>query len=68
MQLADELGNMRVNNVVLLGALSAFLALGVDEWLEVIGRRVPPRLVELNQRAFHVGRQVMCERLEGVKR
>src|SRR5512136_1864248 len=54
--IAKELGNLRVANVVLLGALSALLErdpefgkeLGAEVWLKVITERVPPKHVELN--------------------
>jgi indolepyruvate ferredoxin oxidoreductase beta subunit len=49
---ARELGNIRAANVVLLGALSTFLDIPKETWLEVIGSRVPAKYVELNHRAF----------------
>jgi indolepyruvate ferredoxin oxidoreductase, beta subunit len=51
-ELAEELGNARAANVVLLGALSGFLDLPAETWLAVIEKRVPPRYVELNRRPF----------------
>ena len=45
-------------NVVLLGALSTFLDVPQETWLEVIEARVPPRYVELNRQAFLQGRQL----------
>ncbi|MBC7236616.1 MAG: indolepyruvate oxidoreductase subunit beta, partial [Chloroflexi bacterium] len=63
--LARELGNPRVNNVVMLGALSALLNVPQETWLAVVARRVPERYVELNQRAFIVGRERMMDRLSG---
>lgn len=65
-RLAEELGNLRVANVVLLGALSALLEAGdlladlkvdADTWLKVITERVPARHVELNRKAFQAGRE-----------
>lgn len=57
MTLAESLGNPRVNNVVLLGALSHFLReVPVEAWLQALRERVPSRLVELNERAFLLGR------------
>lgn len=61
--LAAELGNARASNVVLLGALSAFLDVPLELWLEVIAGRVPERFIALNQRAFKEGRNMMVERL-----
>ncbi len=63
MQLAQELGDVRVNNVVMLGALSAFLDTPENIWLEVIRQRVPERFVALNQRAFAAGRAEMAAHL-----
>ena len=65
--IAKELGNVRVANVVLLGALSALLereleagaTLTPDLWLQVITARVPPKHVELNKRAFQAGREAV---------
>jgi indolepyruvate ferredoxin oxidoreductase beta subunit len=54
--IAEELGNARAANVVLLGALSSLLDLPEDIWLEVIEQRVPARTVELNRSAFRRGR------------
>lgn len=57
--LAREAGSPRAHNVVLLGALSAFIDDVLPEtWLQVIEERVPVRYVELNRRAFAAGRQV----------
>jgi len=65
-EIARGLGNLRVANVVLLGALSALLERGKDAagpaaatWLEVISARVPPKHVELNKQAFQAGRQAV---------
>lgn len=57
--IAQELGNARAANVVLLGALSTFLEVPVETWLQVVEARVPPRYVELNRQAFLKGRQTI---------
>lgn len=63
MALAESLGNPRVNNVVLLGTLSHFLAdVPVAVWLEALRERVPSKLVELNERAFLLGRSQFGQR------
>ena len=56
MSLAQELGQARVNNVIMLGVLSALLDIPESIWLTVISARVPERYVVLNQRAFWAGR------------
>jgi indolepyruvate ferredoxin oxidoreductase beta subunit len=65
--IAAALGNARVVNVALLGALSALLeqdsslgaGLTADIWLTVLMERVPPRHVELNRKAFEAGRNLI---------
>jgi len=59
---ARELGDARVNNVVLLGALSALLDVTPEAWRAVIEGRVPPKYVELNLRAFDRGRALIAEK------
>ncbi len=59
MQIAEAVGNARTNNVVLLGALSSFLDVPPESWLEVISERVPQRYIEINRQAFLRGRQAI---------
>jgi len=56
-KIAEGLGNARVANSVLLGALSAQMEMTAEAWLEVIVARVPQKHVELNRKAFYVGRE-----------
>lgn len=57
--LASRLGNVRVSNVVLLGALSRFVDLDVAHWLAAISERVPARTQEINRAAFLAGRDAL---------
>ena len=57
--IAQELGTARAANVVLLGALSTFLEVPEETWLQVIEARVPPKYAELNRQAFLRGRAVV---------
>lgn len=57
--IARSLGNARAANVVLLGALSAFLDVPEETWLQVIAGRVPPKHLALNQQAFLKGREAV---------
>jgi len=54
--IAERLGNPRLANTALLGALSAHMEVDPAVWLAVIERRVPPKYVELNRAAFWEGR------------
>ncbi|HET7091476.1 MAG TPA: indolepyruvate oxidoreductase subunit beta [Anaerolineae bacterium] len=56
-KVAEELGNPRVANSVLLGALSAQIDTPAEDWLAVIESRVPQKHVETNRRAFYAGRE-----------
>ena len=58
-EIAEELGNAKAANVVLLGALSKILKMEADPWLKVIEARVPSKFVELNRKAFQAGREAV---------
>lgn len=54
---ARELGNIRVVNMVLTGALSTVLDIPEDTWLQAIKELAPPKHLDVNLRAFAAGRQ-----------
>lgn len=54
-EIAKNLGNIRAQNVVLLGALIKVLKLGEINWSGVISDTVPPKAIELNKKAFKAG-------------
>jgi indolepyruvate ferredoxin oxidoreductase beta subunit len=56
--IAEELGNARAHNVVVLGSLSRHLDAEVHVWERVIAELVPERYVDLNLEAFARGRAV----------
>jgi indolepyruvate ferredoxin oxidoreductase beta subunit len=55
LNIAKELGNIKVLNTVLLGILSKHLGLEKTDWEEAIERTVPPKTIELNKKAFSTG-------------
>jgi indolepyruvate ferredoxin oxidoreductase, beta subunit len=67
--MAAELGNARVANVIMLGALSHLMEKQsltdgrqyLDTWLKVVADGVPAKYVELNQKAFLAGRAAVAE-------
>ncbi len=66
LKIAQKLGNTRVLNVVLLGALSAMLPVEPKTWESELKERVPSRFVDLNLRAFHQGREWLRERRQPI--
>lgn len=58
--IAREAGNAKASNVVMLGALSTCFAYPTEIWLEVLHRRVPARLLEINIKAFEAGRTALA--------
>ena len=59
LDIAQELGNTRTLNVVLLGALSGYLEFDREIWVEVIRCRVPAKAADLNASAFWRGREAL---------
>ena len=53
---AEEFGDSRAANTVLLGILSLSLDYPVSDWLEVIEQLVPKKAREINLKAFEAGR------------
>jgi indolepyruvate ferredoxin oxidoreductase, beta subunit len=54
-EIAEGVGNARSANVVLLGALSAFLDISEENWISMLRLRVPAKYLELNLAAFKAG-------------
>jgi len=55
--LARQLGDARMANVVMLGAVSALLPLAYETWLETLHVRIPERFRQANLEAFTAGRE-----------
>lgn len=54
--MAENLGNLRAANTVLLGALSTALDFPEQDWLNVISDFVPAKTIDINKQAFKEGR------------
>ena len=52
---AEKLGNIKAQNIVLLGALVRSLKLEAVDWTGLIRKMVPAKAVELNLAAFEAG-------------
>lgn len=56
LDLALEAGNAKAVNTVLLGALSNILDIDQELWLKALHKMVPARLLDVNLKAFELGR------------
>ena len=50
-------GNAKAVNAVILGALSSIMSFEPALWEEALRHQIPARLLELNLRAFDLGRE-----------
>jgi indolepyruvate ferredoxin oxidoreductase beta subunit len=57
-EIATEAGSQLAANIVLMGAASHTLPLAVKSLSEAVRRNVPPKTVEINEKAFNLGREV----------
>ena len=57
LSLAEKAGSSKAVNIVLMGRLSKWFDFTEEEWLEAIGQSVPPKFLEMNKKAFHLGRE-----------
>jgi indolepyruvate ferredoxin oxidoreductase beta subunit len=65
-QIARELGDGRMANVVLLGALSQLLPLPPAVWEKALHTRLPSRYLAGNQKAFAAGSETMNRHLQAM--
>ena len=63
-RMAEELGNERVANVILLGELSTALHFPVADWERTVAAFVPKKTVAINLEAFRLGRSWIEEARE----
>lgn len=64
--MAEQLGNDRAANIVLLGALSAALDFPALQWEEIVADSVPKKTVGVNIEAFRQGRRWIEEERKGL--
>jgi indolepyruvate ferredoxin oxidoreductase beta subunit len=56
--MAIEAGNVRAANTVLLGAVSKRLDIPEEFWLKALEKMVPAKALDVNRRAFQMGRSL----------
>ncbi len=58
LSLALEAGSPKAVNMVLMGKLSKYFDISEEEWLNAIEESVPEKFLEMNKKAFALGRGV----------
>lgn len=61
LKLAEQAGNSKTVNTVLLGALSNTLEPSQEQWIAAIKSLVPERFLEVNLKAFELGCSAGCK-------
>jgi len=56
LSLAEEAGSSKAVNLVLMGRLSKYFDIPEEKWLKAIEECVPEKFVEMNRKAFALGR------------
>ena len=55
LSLAEQAGSSKAVNLVLMGRLAKYFDFTEEEWLAAIAQSVPPKFLEMNKLAFHLG-------------
>ena len=53
--LAEQAGNAKAVNVVLIGVLARSSNVTREQWMEALRQTVPPKFLEVNLKAFELG-------------
>ncbi|TCT16830.1 indolepyruvate ferredoxin oxidoreductase beta subunit [Natranaerovirga pectinivora] len=61
---ARGIGNIKVVNTILLGALSKYLEFDKEKWIEAIKKTVPEKTVDINLKAFNRGLEISLSDVE----
>jgi len=59
--MAKELGNTKTLNMVMLGCVSHYLPISVSVWKDCIAQRLPAAILDINNRAFDIGRKEIAD-------
>ena len=54
-KIANELGNSKVLNSVVLGLSAKHIGFNESDWIQTIEKTVPPKTIEINKQAFIAG-------------
>jgi indolepyruvate ferredoxin oxidoreductase beta subunit len=59
LDIAKELGDIRAVNIIMIGALSKVLDIKEDVWKKAIEKYIKPKYIELNMKAFEMGKEMV---------
>ena len=57
LSLAEEAGSAKAVNLVLMGRLAKWFDFSDEEWMAAIEQSVPAKFLEMNKKAFALGRE-----------
>ena len=57
LELAEQAGSAKSSNVVLMGVVSTKMSIEKEVWLKALEECVPAKFLELNKKAFELGRE-----------
>lgn len=55
LSIAKEIGNVKVINMIMIGAYAAYSGESLEKWEGIIEKIVPAKTIEMNKRALHEG-------------
>lgn len=61
LSLAEKAGTAKAVNLVLMGRLSKYFDFTQEEWMDAIEKSVPEKFLEINKKAFNLGRETIGE-------
>ena len=59
LSLAEQAGSAKASNVVLMGVVSKKMEFDEDVWQEALNQCVPEKFIEMNRKAFALGREAL---------
>lgn len=55
LSIAEKIGNVKVVNMIMIGAYAAYMEDKLSEWEQIIENTVPPRTIDMNKEALRQG-------------
>lgn len=55
LSIAEKIGNVKVVNMIMIGAYAAYMEDQLSEWEQIVENTVPPRTIDMNKEALRQG-------------